>query len=264
MPERRAAEFSRSGRRRCRSAAAANCHLCRQQRLSSIRSKPTAAWFRSAQRTLEGKREGGLGHRRRRRFGCSSPARMARCCCSRPTIWRSNKSSRWKRNRSRDLSARRGTASQFAVLFQNRYLWFIDAKTGAARRAPVPAQGQISGVAWTPDRLLIADYANRVVAYDLETMSREQVYRPALTRLEIGILLRRRAAAHDLSQAADAEQHGAIRADGQANDRSGLLSGRPDAAARGPASLAAGARAGWRSSACCLLLACVYIERQEF
>jgi len=75
---------------------------------------------------------------------------------------------------------------QFAVLFQNRYLWFVDSKTGEARRAPVSAQGQISGVSWTPERLLIADYANRVVAYDLKTMGRERVYRPALTRLEIG------------------------------------------------------------------------------
>jgi hypothetical protein len=75
--------------------------------------------------------------------------------------------------------------TQFAVLFQNRYLWFVDSTTGEARRAPVPAQGQISGVLWTPDRLLIADYANRVVAYDLETMRHERVYRPALTRWEL-------------------------------------------------------------------------------
>ena len=66
------------------------------------------------------------------------------------------------------------------MLFQNRYLWFIDSKTGEARRAPVPRRGRSAAFAWTPDRLLVADYANRVVAYDLETMAREQVYRPAL------------------------------------------------------------------------------------
>jgi ABC-2 family transporter protein len=75
--------------------------------------------------------------------------------------------------------------SRFAVLFQNRYLWLIDAKTGDARRAPVAAQGQISGLAWTSDRLLLADYANRVVAYDLDKLARERVYRPAMTRSEL-------------------------------------------------------------------------------
>jgi hypothetical protein len=89
------------------------------------------------------------------------------------------------KSQPRFVSASRD-GSRFAVLFQNRYLWFIDAHTGAARRAPVSAQGQISGVTWTPDRLLIADYANRVVAYDLEKLSRQRVYRPALTRWELG------------------------------------------------------------------------------
>ena len=153
--------------------------------------------------------------------------------------------------------------NQFAVLFQNRYLWFIDAKTGEARRAPVPAQGQISGVSWTPERLLIADYANRVVAYDLKTMVREHVYRPALTRLEIGLLLLRRAAASDLSQAAGTEQHGAIPADGQANHRLGFFQGdltqhREDLHPWRPV------RSGLAFVGVLLLLACVYIERHEF
>jgi hypothetical protein len=75
--------------------------------------------------------------------------------------------------------------SRFAVLFQNRYLWFIDAHTGATHRAPLSTQGQISGIAWTGDRLLVADYANRVVAYDLATLARQRVYRPALSRAEL-------------------------------------------------------------------------------
>lgn len=75
--------------------------------------------------------------------------------------------------------------SRFAVLFQNHYLWFIDATTGSARRAPLPAQGEISGVTWTPDRLLVADYANRVVAYDPVKLTRQQTYRPGLTRWEL-------------------------------------------------------------------------------
>ncbi len=74
---------------------------------------------------------------------------------------------------------------QFGVVFQNRFLWFIDAQTGAARRAPVSAQGEISGFAWTGERLFVADYANRVVAYDPKSLARERVYRPALSRWEL-------------------------------------------------------------------------------
>jgi hypothetical protein len=75
--------------------------------------------------------------------------------------------------------------SHVALHFQNRQLWLIDAATGEARRAPVSAQSQISGVAWTPKNLLIGDYANRVVAYDAKSFNRERVYRPALSRVEI-------------------------------------------------------------------------------
>jgi hypothetical protein len=74
---------------------------------------------------------------------------------------------------------------QFAVLFQNRRLWLIDSHTGAARRAPLPAQGQIGGVRWTVDRLLVADYANRVVSYDAKSLKCQKVYRPAMTRWEL-------------------------------------------------------------------------------
>jgi hypothetical protein len=74
---------------------------------------------------------------------------------------------------------------RFAVLFQNRYLWLVDATTGEARRAPIGAQGQISGFTWTADKLLVGDYANRVVAYDQATFARLQVYRPSLTRVEL-------------------------------------------------------------------------------
>ena len=75
--------------------------------------------------------------------------------------------------------------AQIAILFQNRKLWLVDAKSGEARRAPIGAQGQITGFAFTKDRLLIADYANRVVAYDLATFDRQKIYRPKMTRAEI-------------------------------------------------------------------------------
>jgi hypothetical protein len=74
--------------------------------------------------------------------------------------------------------------SRFAVLFQNRYLWLIDAASGDHRRAPLPAQGQISSLAWTADRLWIADYANRVVAYDPASLKRVETYQPELSTWE--------------------------------------------------------------------------------
>ncbi len=76
--------------------------------------------------------------------------------------------------------------SQFGVLFQNRTLWLVDAKTGTARRAPLASQGHISGFAFTPERLLASDYANRVVAYDGKSLRRDRVYRSAMSRAEIG------------------------------------------------------------------------------
>jgi hypothetical protein len=74
---------------------------------------------------------------------------------------------------------------QFAVLFQNRRLWLVDSASGEARRAPIAGQGQISGVAWSAEHLLVGAQAYRVVAYDPKTFARQQVYRPAMTRVEL-------------------------------------------------------------------------------
>ena len=73
---------------------------------------------------------------------------------------------------------------QLAVLFQNRMLWLIDGQSGQASRPPLAAQGQISAVTFAPQRLLVADYPNRVVAYDSTTYKRLAVHRPALSRTE--------------------------------------------------------------------------------
>jgi hypothetical protein len=75
--------------------------------------------------------------------------------------------------------------STLAILFQNRRLWFVDTKSGDYRRAPVGSQGQITSFAFTKDRLLVADYSRRLVAYDRQTSDRLAVYRPRLTREEI-------------------------------------------------------------------------------
>jgi len=74
--------------------------------------------------------------------------------------------------------------SRFAIVFQNRNLWFIDGPSGAADRATIGVPQQVSGAAFTGDRLLIADYANRLSAYDSKTLAVERVYRPNLSRVE--------------------------------------------------------------------------------
>lgn len=78
-----------------------------------------------------------------------------------------------------------GDGKQIGVVYQNRYLWLIDAKSGAARRAPVSRQGEISGVAFIGDQLLVGDQANRVVAYDASDFSHQRTYQPAMTRSEM-------------------------------------------------------------------------------
>jgi hypothetical protein len=75
--------------------------------------------------------------------------------------------------------------STLGILFQNRRLWLVDAQTGEARRAPVGSQGQITGFAFSNDRLFIGDFANRVVAYDAKSFDRQKVYRPAMSRAEL-------------------------------------------------------------------------------
>lgn len=74
---------------------------------------------------------------------------------------------------------------QFGVVFQNHYLWLIDTKTGGARRAPISAQGHVSGIAFTDNRVLVGDYANRVVAYDAAKLSYDRTYQPPLSRYEL-------------------------------------------------------------------------------
>ncbi len=73
----------------------------------------------------------------------------------------------------------------FAVLFQNRRLWLVDAASGAARRAPVGNQGEISGVAWSDEGLLVGTQAHRVVLYDAQTFARKRIIRPAMSRVEL-------------------------------------------------------------------------------
>ena len=74
---------------------------------------------------------------------------------------------------------------QVGILFQNRRLWLIDAATGAARRAPVSGQGDISGFAFSGEKLLVADSVSRVITYDGQSLARQAVYGPPMNRVEL-------------------------------------------------------------------------------
>lgn len=83
------------------------------------------------------------------------------------------------------FAAASADGKQLAVLFQNGQLWLIDARSGAAQRAPLANQGEISGLAWAGERLLVADFANRVVAFDGQSFRSLETFRSPLTRLEL-------------------------------------------------------------------------------
>jgi hypothetical protein len=75
--------------------------------------------------------------------------------------------------------------SRFGILFQNDELWLIDGQSGSARKAPVSGQGDISGFAFTGDKLLVADRVHRVITYDAATLARQATHWPRMTRFEL-------------------------------------------------------------------------------
>ena len=75
-------------------------------------------------------------------------------------------------------------SSRIAILFQNRRLWLIDPATGKAMLAPIRAQNQISAVGFTADKMLIGDYPNRAITYDLKTLRLEQTFYPRMSQSE--------------------------------------------------------------------------------
>jgi hypothetical protein len=75
--------------------------------------------------------------------------------------------------------------SRFAVLFQSRRLWLIEGRTGAARLAPVSGQGDISAVTFSEGKLLVADHVNRVIAYDGQSLAKTETHWPQMSRVEM-------------------------------------------------------------------------------
>ena len=73
----------------------------------------------------------------------------------------------------------------FAVLFHNRRLWLYDARRDTTGIATIRGQGDISAVAFSgPDQLLVADRVNRVSHYRLSTGTLERTDTPPSTTME--------------------------------------------------------------------------------
>jgi ABC-type transport system involved in multi-copper enzyme maturation permease subunit len=69
----------------------------------------------------------------------------------------------------------------FAIVFHNGYLWAYDAETHALERAKVSGQGDISAASFTADgQLLVADQNVRVRQYQMEPWKAERTYSPRL------------------------------------------------------------------------------------
>lgn len=71
------------------------------------------------------------------------------------------------------------------VLFHNHKLWLFDSRAGQPASAAFGGQGDISAAAFDgPDRLLVADRANRVTSYGLDPFQPDDRRAPGLTLLE--------------------------------------------------------------------------------
>jgi hypothetical protein len=71
-----------------------------------------------------------------------------------------------------------------AVLYQNDYLWLIDAQAGTASKAPIRGQGDISAAAFGSQGLMAADRIHRVTTCDRATLRRTGAIGPPLTVAE--------------------------------------------------------------------------------
>lgn len=74
--------------------------------------------------------------------------------------------------------------SRFAILFQNRRLWFIDGQSGLPEIAGVRGQGDIAGFAFVDNGMLVADRVKRVTQFDLARLTRGNVFAPEMSRVE--------------------------------------------------------------------------------
>lgn len=152
---------------------------------------------------------------------------------------------------------------RFAVLFQNRRLWLVDSATGDARLAPISSQGQISGVAWSADRLLVGAEAYRAVAYDSTTFARRQVYRPALNYSEMAYYYAVQPLNAIFPKPRMLDKTVQYFLTGKRTTDAGFLQGdlsqqREDLDPWRPV------RSGLAFVAVVLLIACIYLERHEF
>ena len=97
--------------------------------------------------------------------------------------------SQWRENRPEGKNAPRFAEASpdgryFAVVFHNRRLWLYDADRGQPSEARIAGQGNISAVAFSGGKLLVADRFTRVREYELEPPGTTRRYTPTLGFLE--------------------------------------------------------------------------------
>ena len=154
--------------------------------------------------------------------------------------------------------------SRFAIIFHTGQLWLYETTTNAVRKAGVARQGRISAAAFTPDgKLLVADWTTHISQYQPNSLALalEQQYTP-----DLGLLV-------------NSYRYGLLPfytvfpKPGELNTTfEYLLSGRETKEREGEDLSAAQRQIDpwtplWSSAAftlVMLLLACLYIERQDF
>ena len=73
----------------------------------------------------------------------------------------------------------------FAVCYRNETVWLLDTQDDSRMYlSNVRGQGSISAVAFTDNKMLVADRTDRVTAYDLDSFSSTDVYSPAGSALD--------------------------------------------------------------------------------
>jgi hypothetical protein len=153
--------------------------------------------------------------------------------------------------------------SRFGILFQNRQLWLIDGKTGQPQLAAVHGQGDISGFALAGPRLLIADRVKRVTTYDAASFARQEVVAPPMNRVELMYYYAIQPIYWLFPKPGELDNTVQYALSGKRTTDMGMFRGdlsqrREDLHPWRPV------RSGLAFVGVVLLLACVYIERQEF
>ena len=144
-------------------------------------------------------------------------------------------------------------------------MWLLDTRSDRIHRPPIDGQGDVSAAVFTPQaELLVATHGTRVTAYQPETFKRQETYRPTMSRIEwiyhyvlipIHTIFPKPAELNDTIQY--------LLTNETTSDMAGLA-GDDLQAKRQELHPWAPIRSGAAFIGFVLLVACLYIERQEF